>query len=117
MRLVGWQAVTYARARGLRVNVISPLRRAVEFPEEVIAREHPELVWIDEVPAGAPAAEVLAMLRRLEFSQGPGGLSVPPQGKCPVCLGWDGSKHGLGETRMRHREDCDLAAMIKRFSP
>lgn len=61
----------------------------------------------------ARVATLAAMLERLQFSHGPGGLIKKPDGKCPVCLGWDSSPNGLGETRMRHTKDCALASLLK----
>jgi hypothetical protein len=62
----------------------------------------------------AEIRDLRAMLKRLEFSEGPGGLMHPPEGKCPVCLGFDGSTRGNGETRKRHRANCELAALLKK---
>ena len=52
------------------------------------------------------------MLRRLQFSHGPGGLGKDPQGKWPICLCWDGGVGGNGETPLRHTVDCDLAKLL-----
>jgi hypothetical protein len=87
---------------------------AVENQAAVIAQLEQHILDVDSahdrlleenITLCAEQTRLREALKTIEFG-------IASAGKCPACVGWDGSKNGRGETPGRHTKDCWLAAVL-----